>query len=171
MSKLAMIMKSFQESMMGKAQQQRPLRFVMSELIITRENLKKEMENLREEEESEEDPRHAYIVRIHALTKLGLIREVVEDTASVTKVVVMKYFGRVLFYCTSCVAVMLSQASCIIPSNIADDDIKKGSDIMTGENCIYPLLVESILDWEFVGLEWANQHVNSNLHISDLIEI
>ncbi|KAK4401412.1 RNA N6-adenosine-methyltransferase mettl16 [Sesamum angolense] len=69
-------------------------------------------------------------------------------------------------------------ASDIIPANIADGDVKKGFDIGTGANCIYPLLGASILGWKFVGsditdvaIEWANRNVKSNPHISGLIEI
>ncbi|KAL8533405.1 hypothetical protein ACS0TY_009694 [Phlomoides rotata] len=54
----AMIMKEIQESDMRKAQQQRPIGSAMSEWLMTRENLKKEMENLQNlqrEEESDED--------------------------------------------------------------------------------------------------------------------
>ncbi|KAK6136636.1 hypothetical protein DH2020_029619 [Rehmannia glutinosa] len=69
-------------------------------------------------------------------------------------------------------------ASDIIPATRADGDVTKGFDIGTGANCIYPLLGASILGWKFVGsditdiaIEWANRNVNSNPHISDLIEI
>ncbi|KAL8543243.1 hypothetical protein ACS0TY_003961 [Phlomoides rotata] len=69
-------------------------------------------------------------------------------------------------------------ASNIIPSFSADGHIKKGFDIGTGANCIYPLLGASVLGWKFVGsditdvaIEWANQNVKSNPHVSDLIEI
>ncbi|CAA7028328.1 unnamed protein product [Microthlaspi erraticum] len=54
----------------------------------------------------------------------------------------------------------------------------KGFDIGTGANCIYPLLGASLFGWTFVGsdvtavaLEWAEKNVQSNPHISDLIEI
>ncbi|KAL8510377.1 hypothetical protein ACS0TY_017261 [Phlomoides rotata] len=67
MDKEAMIMKEIQESTMRKSQQQRPIGSAMSEWLMTRENLKKEMENLQnlqrekesdedEEQEQEEDP-------------------------------------------------------------------------------------------------------------------
>ncbi|XP_011088578.1 methyltransferase-like protein 16 homolog isoform X1 [Sesamum indicum] len=69
-------------------------------------------------------------------------------------------------------------ASDTIPANRADGDVKKGFDIGTGANCIYPLLGASILGWQFVGsditdvaIEWANRNVESNPHISGLIEI
>lgn len=42
-------------------------------------------------------------------------------------------------------------ASDIIPSSSADGDTKKGFDIGTGANCIYPLLGASVLGWKFVG--------------------
>ncbi|XP_058087054.1 uncharacterized protein LOC131234293 isoform X2 [Magnolia sinica] len=54
----------------------------------------------------------------------------------------------------------------------------RGFDIGTGANCIYPLLGASILGWSFVGsdvtdvaLEWARRNVESNSHLSELIEI
>ncbi|ESQ45998.1 hypothetical protein EUTSA_v10000146mg [Eutrema salsugineum] len=54
----------------------------------------------------------------------------------------------------------------------------KGFDIGTGANCIYPLLGASLFGWIFVAsdvtavaLEWAAKNVQSNPHISDLIEI
>ncbi|KAL8539622.1 hypothetical protein ACS0TY_001288 [Phlomoides rotata] len=62
MSKVAMIMKYSQESTTFKAQQQRPIGSAMSELLIIRENVCKEMARFQEEEsdedeeESEEDP-------------------------------------------------------------------------------------------------------------------
>lgn len=96
-------------------------------------------------------------------------------------------------------------ASDIIPTTKADSEVKKGFDIGTGANCIYPLLGASVFGWKFVGsgtysfsfalclslfhlilcvlipvfllditdiaIEWANQNVKSNPHISDLIEI
>ncbi|KAL8060214.1 hypothetical protein ABFX02_02G010100 [Erythranthe guttata] len=69
-------------------------------------------------------------------------------------------------------------ASDVVPSNRADCDVIKGFDIGTGTNCIYPLLGASILGWKFIGsdmtdvaIEWANQNVESNPHISHLIEI
>ncbi|GFP89027.1 methyltransferase-like protein 16 [Phtheirospermum japonicum] len=69
-------------------------------------------------------------------------------------------------------------ASDIIPDTRADGDVIRGFDIGTGANCIYPLLGASLLGWKFVGsditdvaIEWANQNVKSNPHISDLIEI
>ncbi|KAL8483883.1 hypothetical protein ACS0TY_026535 [Phlomoides rotata] len=58
MDKKTMIMKEIQESTMRKAQQQRHIGSAMSEWLITRENLKKKMENLQNlqrEEESDED--------------------------------------------------------------------------------------------------------------------
>ncbi|KAL3621363.1 hypothetical protein CASFOL_036275 [Castilleja foliolosa] len=68
-------------------------------------------------------------------------------------------------------------ASDIISDTRAGDFIR-GFDIGTGANCIYPLLGASLLGWQFVGsditdvaIEWANQNVKSNPHISDLIEI
>ncbi|XP_027345436.1 U6 small nuclear RNA (adenine-(43)-N(6))-methyltransferase isoform X2 [Abrus precatorius] len=69
-------------------------------------------------------------------------------------------------------------ASEIIPNSITDGGKVKGFDIGTGANCIYPLLGASLLGWSFVGsdvtdvaIEWAERNVNSNPHISDLIEI
>ncbi|KAG8368117.1 hypothetical protein BUALT_Bualt15G0011800 [Buddleja alternifolia] len=69
-------------------------------------------------------------------------------------------------------------ASDIIPASNADGDVKKGFDVGTGANCIYPLLGASVLGWKFVGsditdvaIEWANRNVESNPHIADLIEI
>ncbi|GER50272.1 ribosomal RNA large subunit methyltransferase F [Striga asiatica] len=69
-------------------------------------------------------------------------------------------------------------ASDIIAVSRSDDDVIKGFDIGTGANCIYPLLGASVLGWKFVGsditdvaVEWANRNVESNPHISDLIEI
>ncbi|XXG86149.1 hypothetical protein AAC387_Pa11g1097 [Persea americana] len=51
----------------------------------------------------------------------------------------------------------------------------RGFDIGTGANCIYPLLGASLRGWRFVGsdvaLEWAQRNVESNPHLSDLIEI
>ncbi|KAF7810798.1 U6 small nuclear RNA (adenine-(43)-N(6))-methyltransferase-like [Senna tora] len=69
-------------------------------------------------------------------------------------------------------------SSDIIPHTISTRDKVRGFDIGTGANCIYPLLGASLLGWSFVGsdvtdvaLEWAGRNVNSNPHISDLIEI
>lgn len=39
----------------------------------------------------------------------------------------------------------------IFPDTIAKGTIRKGFDIGTGANCIYPLLGASILGWKFVG--------------------
>ncbi|CAL5213879.1 unnamed protein product [Lathyrus oleraceus] len=59
-----------------------------------------------------------------------------------------------------------------------DDGKVRGFDIGTGANCIYPLLGASLLGWSFVGsdvtdvaIEWAERNVNSNPHVSELIEI
>ncbi|KAF9622164.1 hypothetical protein IFM89_030022 [Coptis chinensis] len=69
-------------------------------------------------------------------------------------------------------------ASDIIPKNKTSGDNVSGFDIGTGANCIYPLLGASLLGWSFVGsdvtdvaLEWAEKNVNSNPHLSELIEI
>ncbi|CAH8392061.1 unnamed protein product [Eruca vesicaria subsp. sativa] len=66
-------------------------------------------------------------------------------------------------------------SSQILPSSC---DQVKGFDIGTGANCIYPLLGASLFGWSFIGsditdvaLEWAEKNVQSNPHISDLIEI
>ncbi|KAK7399822.1 hypothetical protein VNO78_11015 [Psophocarpus tetragonolobus] len=54
----------------------------------------------------------------------------------------------------------------------------RGFDIGTGASCIYPLLAASLHGWSFVGsdvtdvaIEWAQRNVDSNPHISQLIEI
>ncbi|KAJ0260555.1 U6 small nuclear RNA [Hirschfeldia incana] len=67
-------------------------------------------------------------------------------------------------------------SSQILPTS--DKAIVKGFDIGTGANCIYPLLGASLFGWSFVGsditdvaLEWAQKNVQSNPHISNLIEI
>ncbi|EPS74287.1 hypothetical protein M569_00467, partial [Genlisea aurea] len=68
----------------------------------------------------------------------------------------------------------------LLATNVVEnvDASKKGFDIGTGTNCIYPLLGASIFGWSFVGsditdvaVEWASRNVNANPHISDLIEI
>ncbi|XP_042000229.1 U6 small nuclear RNA (adenine-(43)-N(6))-methyltransferase-like [Salvia splendens] len=66
----------------------------------------------------------------------------------------------------------------ILPATRAEGDITTGFDIGTGANCIYPLLGSSVLGWKFVGsditdiaIEWANKNVDSNPHLSNLIEI
>ncbi|XP_057769276.1 uncharacterized protein LOC130989331 [Salvia miltiorrhiza] len=66
----------------------------------------------------------------------------------------------------------------ILPATRAESDITKGFDIGTGANCIYPLLGASVLGWKFVGsditdiaIEWANKNVESNPHLSHLIDI
>lgn len=66
-------------------------------------------------------------------------------------------------------------SSQILPSSC---DKVKGFDIGTGANCIYPLLGASLFGWSFIGsditdvaLEWAEKNVQSNPHISHLIEI
>jgi 23S rRNA A1618 N6-methylase RlmF len=53
-----------------------------------------------------------------------------------------------------------------------------GIDIGTGANCIYPLLGASMHGWSFVGtdittvaLEWAKWNLESNPHVSALIEV
>ncbi|CAN7136578.1 unnamed protein product [Brassica rapa subsp. narinosa] len=68
-------------------------------------------------------------------------------------------------------------SSQIIPSSRGNNKVK-GFDIGTGANCIYPLLGASLFGWSFVGsditdvaLEWAEKNVQSNPHVSDLIEI
>ncbi|KAG2308017.1 hypothetical protein Bca4012_083025 [Brassica carinata] len=67
-------------------------------------------------------------------------------------------------------------SSQILPSSCGGK--VKGFDIGTGANCIYPLLGASLFGWSFIGsditdvaLEWAEKNVQSNPHISDLIEI
>ncbi|XP_061357047.1 uncharacterized protein LOC133301437, partial [Gastrolobium bilobum] len=70
-------------------------------------------------------------------------------------------------------------SSDIIPNTISTEGGKvRGFDIGTGANCIYPLLGASLLGWSFVGsdvtdvaIEWAGRNVDSNPHISELIEI
>ncbi|CAJ1935702.1 unnamed protein product [Sphenostylis stenocarpa] len=69
-------------------------------------------------------------------------------------------------------------SSDIIPRIISSDARVKGFDIGTGASCIYPLLGASLHGWSFVGsdvtdvaIEWAERNVNSNPHISQLIEI
>uniref|UniRef100_A0A7N2MYC5 U6 small nuclear RNA (adenine-(43)-N(6))-methyltransferase n=1 Tax=Quercus lobata TaxID=97700 RepID=A0A7N2MYC5_QUELO len=69
-------------------------------------------------------------------------------------------------------------ASDIIPKTNTSGGNVRGFDIGTGANCIYPLLGASLLGWSFVGsdvteiaLEWAEQNVKNNPHISQLIEI
>lgn len=66
----------------------------------------------------------------------------------------------------------------IIPNTISSGSKVRGFDIGTGANCIYPLLGASLLGWSFVGsdvtdvaIECAESNVNSNPHISELIEI
>ncbi|KAJ6807637.1 methyltransferase-like protein 16-like protein isoform X1 [Iris pallida] len=66
----------------------------------------------------------------------------------------------------------------LIPSSHDSDHRVRGFDIGTGANCIYPLLGASLLGWSFVGsdvtavaLEWARKNVESNPHLSELIEI
>ncbi|KAJ6802330.1 methyltransferase-like protein 16-like protein isoform X1 [Iris pallida] len=66
----------------------------------------------------------------------------------------------------------------LIPSIRDSDHRVRGFDIGTGANCIYPLLGASLLGWSFVGsdvtavaLEWARKNVQSNPHLSELIEI
>ncbi|KAL1554425.1 23S rRNA (adenine(1618)-N(6))-methyltransferase [Salvia divinorum] len=66
----------------------------------------------------------------------------------------------------------------IVPAIRVEGDITTGFDIGTGANCIYPLLGSSVLGWKFVGsditdiaIEWANKNVESNPHLSNLIEI
>lgn len=60
----------------------------------------------------------------------------------------------------------------------AEAHLVAGVDIGTGANCIYPLLGASLHGWRFVGtditpvaLEWAKWNVESNPHVSALIEI
>ncbi|KAL8555042.1 hypothetical protein ACS0TY_003010 [Phlomoides rotata] len=55
MSKVAMIMKYFQESKTCKAQQQRLIGSAMRELLIIRENIRKEMSKFQEEESDEDE--------------------------------------------------------------------------------------------------------------------
>ncbi|KAK7319240.1 hypothetical protein RJT34_03958 [Clitoria ternatea] len=69
-------------------------------------------------------------------------------------------------------------SSDIIPNTISTAGKVRGFDIGTGANCIYPLLAASLFGWTFVGsdvtdvaIEWAERNVNSNPHISELIEI
>ncbi|XP_057420367.1 uncharacterized protein LOC130714487 [Lotus japonicus] len=69
-------------------------------------------------------------------------------------------------------------SSDIIPNTISFGGKVRGFDIGTGANCIYPLLGASLLGWSFVGsdvtdvaIEWARRNVDSNPHISELIEI
>ncbi|XP_010935061.1 uncharacterized protein [Elaeis guineensis] len=66
----------------------------------------------------------------------------------------------------------------LIPARNDSDGKVRGFDIGTGANCIYPLLGASLLGWSFVGsdvtdvaLEWARKNVESNPHLSELIEI
>ncbi|TKY59696.1 Methyltransferase protein 16-like [Spatholobus suberectus] len=71
-------------------------------------------------------------------------------------------------------------SSNVIPNGVSSDGDGKvrGFDIGTGASCIYPLLGASLQGWSFVGsdvtdvaIEWAERNVNSNPHISQLIEI
>ncbi|XP_065014256.1 uncharacterized protein LOC135642220 isoform X2 [Musa acuminata AAA Group] len=69
-------------------------------------------------------------------------------------------------------------SSDLIPAWDCSDRKVRGFDIGTGANCIYPLLGASLLGWSFVGsdvtdaaLEWARKNVESNPHLSELIEI
>ncbi|KAJ0966981.1 hypothetical protein J5N97_023898 [Dioscorea zingiberensis] len=69
-------------------------------------------------------------------------------------------------------------SSNVIPPIKNDDEKVRGFDIGTGANCIYPLLGASLLGWSFVGsdvtniaLEWARKNVQSNSHLTELIEI
>lgn len=71
----------------------------------------------------------------------------------------------------------LLSSELIPPFNNANGKIR-GFDIGTGANCIYPLIGASLLGWSFVGsdftevaLEWAKKNLDSNLHLSELIEI
>ncbi|KAJ4755309.1 Methyltransferase-like protein [Rhynchospora pubera] len=66
----------------------------------------------------------------------------------------------------------------ITNSDSNSEKLVRGFDIGTGANCIYPLLGASLKGWSFVGsdvteiaLEWARKNVESNPHISNLIEI
>lgn len=66
----------------------------------------------------------------------------------------------------------------LIPTHNSSDGKVRGFDIGTGANCIYPLLGASLLGWSFVGsdvtnvaLEWARKNVESNSHLTELIEI
>lgn len=72
----------------------------------------------------------------------------------------------------------LLSSDIIAKINTSGNNRVRGFDIGTGANCIYPLLGASLLGWSFVGsdvtdvaLEWAERNVNSNPHISELIEI
>nr|KYP50271.1 Putative methyltransferase METT10D [Cajanus cajan] len=69
-------------------------------------------------------------------------------------------------------------SSNLIPNYVSSDGKVRGFDIGTGASCIYPLLGASLHGWAFVGsdvtdvaIEWAERNVNSNPHISELIEI
>ncbi|KAL3020029.1 hypothetical protein AAZX31_05G122800 [Glycine max] len=69
-------------------------------------------------------------------------------------------------------------SSNIIRNTVSSDGKFRGFDIGTGASCIYPLLGASLHGWSFVGsdvtdvaIEWAERNVNSNPHISQLIEI
>ncbi|KAK7260499.1 hypothetical protein RIF29_26592 [Crotalaria pallida] len=69
-------------------------------------------------------------------------------------------------------------SSDVIPNTISIGGKVRGFDIGTGANCIYPLLGASLMGWSFVGsdvtdvaIEWAEKNVNSNPHLSELIEI
>ncbi|KAG0581903.1 hypothetical protein KC19_3G018700 [Ceratodon purpureus] len=64
------------------------------------------------------------------------------------------------------------------PWHSSGEHLVSGVDIGTGANCIYPLLGVSLHGWRFVGtditpvaLEWAKWNVESNPHVSALIEI
>ncbi|KAM0942371.1 putative 23S rRNA (adenine(1618)-N(6))-methyltransferase [Dioscorea sansibarensis] len=69
-------------------------------------------------------------------------------------------------------------SSDVVPPFQSSEEKVRGFDIGTGANCIYPLLGASLLGWSFVGsdvtkiaLEWARKNVQSNPHLSELIEI
>ncbi|XP_042458815.1 U6 small nuclear RNA (adenine-(43)-N(6))-methyltransferase-like [Zingiber officinale] len=71
----------------------------------------------------------------------------------------------------------LLSSELIPPLNFSDKKVT-GFDIGAGANCIYPLLGASLFGWSFVGsdvtdvaLEWAAKNVESNPHLSELIEI
>lgn len=68
-------------------------------------------------------------------------------------------------------------ASELIPKQHNGDRVR-GFDIGTGANCIYPLLGAALHRWHFVGtditqvaLEWAQNNIQNNPHLMDLIEI
>ncbi|CAI8617727.1 unnamed protein product [Vicia faba] len=74
----------------------------------------------------------------------------------------------------------LLSSNIIVPDTISSADHSKvrGFDIGTGANCIYPLLGSSLFGWTFVAsdvtdvaIQWAEINVNSNPHVSELIEI